>query len=114
MYYKVGDSLASTTQILKGLLEGCILKIVSSNETYGYEICEKLSLYGFEEISEGSVYPILIRLEKKKLLYSVLKESPLGPMRKYYYLTEEGHKELEQFILSWEEIKNSVDNVLEG
>lgn len=106
--------IASTTQILKGLLEGCILKIVSENETYGYEICERLISFGFREVSEGSVYPILIRLEKKKLLYSVMKESPLGPMRKYYYLTEDGTKELEDFKKSWYEIKQSIDNVLEG
>jgi PadR family transcriptional regulator PadR len=114
MQYKVGDLLANNTQILKGLLEGCILKIVSNHETYGYEICERLTGYGFQEISEGSVYPILIRLEKKKLLYSVMKESPLGPMRKYYYLTEEGIKELEDFMSSWIEIKRNIDNVLEG
>lgn len=59
--------MANSTQMLKGLLEGCILKIVSNGETYGYEVCEKLINYGFEDISEGSVYPILIRLEKKKL-----------------------------------------------
>jgi len=105
--------LANTTQILKGLLEGCILKIVSNHETYGYEICEKLTGYGFQEVSEGSVYPILIRLEKKKLLYSIMKDSPLGPMRKYYYLTEEGVKELEDFISSWIEIKKNIDSVLE-
>lgn len=106
--------MANTTQILKGLLEGCILKIVSKHETYGYEICEKLINYGFQGISEGSVYPILIRLEKKKLLYSVMKKSPLGPMRKYYYLTEEGIKELEEFISSWNVIKQNINNVLEG
>ena len=82
--------MADSTQMLKGLLEGCILKIVSNDETYGYEVCEKLTHYGFEGVSESSVYPILIRLEKKKLLYSVMKKSPLGPMRKYYYLTDEG------------------------
>jgi len=114
MYYKVGDYLAKTTQILKGLLEGCILKIVSTHETYGYEICERLTAYGFQEISEGSVYPILIRLEKKKLLYSNMKQSPLGPMRKYYYLTEEGNKELVDFISSWNKIKKNIDDVLEG
>jgi PadR family transcriptional regulator PadR len=114
MHCKVGENLANTTQILKGLLEGCILKIVSSHETYGYEICEKLTGYGFQEISEGSVYPILIRLEKKKLLYSVMKESPLGPMRKYYYLTEEGTRELKEFIASWNKIRKNIDNVLEG
>lgn len=106
--------MANDTQILKGLLEGCILKIVNKNETYGYEICEKLIDYGFEAISESSVYPILIRLEKKKLLYSVMKKSPLGPMRKYYYLTGEGIEELKDFISSWNEIKRNIDNVLEG
>lgn len=106
--------MANTTQILKGLLEGCILNIVSKNETYGYEICEKLIEFGFKDISEGSVYPILIRLEKKKLLYSIMKKSPLGPMRKYYYLTEDGMEELKEFISSWGEIKRNIDNVLEG
>ncbi len=106
--------MAKDTQMLKGLLEGCILMIVSKYETYGYEICEKLEKHGFEEVSEGSVYPILIRLEKKKLLYSRMKESPLGPMRKYYYLTDEGFKELKEFMESWKEIKKNVDSVLEG
>ncbi|MCY6371256.1 PadR family transcriptional regulator [Clostridium ganghwense] len=105
--------MAKTTQILKGLLEGCILNVVNKHETYGYEICEKLLNYGFEEITEGSVYPILIRLEKKKLLYSIMKKSPLGPMRKYYYITDEGTKELEEFITSWNKIKKNIDNVLE-
>jgi len=106
--------MSNNTQILKGLLEGCILDIVNKNETYGYEVCEKLIEFGFEGISEGSVYPILIRLEKKKLLYSVMKVSPLGPMRKYYYLTEEGALELKEFVSSWNEIKKNIDNVLEG
>lgn len=106
--------MANITQMLKGLLEGCILKIVNDHETYGYEICERLESYGFEEISEGSVYPILIRLEKRKLLYSLMKKSPLGPMRKYYYTTEEGILELDIFVDSWNEIKNNIDNVLGG
>lgn len=104
--------MASDTQILKGLLEGCILKIVKENETYGYEICEMLINYGFTDITEGSVYPILIRLEKKKLLYSIMKNSPFGPKRKYYYLTNEGIEELETFIISWKEAKSNVDRVL--
>lgn len=106
--------LANITQMLKGLLEGCILKIVGDHETYGYEVCEKLENYGFEEISEGSVYPILIRLEKKKLLHSKMKKSPFGPMRKYYFITEEGKRELENFISSWNKIKINIENVLGG
>ena len=103
--------MANTTQILKGLLEGCILEIVNKKETYGYEICETLIELGFEEITEGSVYPILIRLEKKSLIHSVMKESPFGPMRKYYFLTKLGGLELQEFIDSWKKIKRNIDNV---
>ncbi|WP_027634266.1 PadR family transcriptional regulator [Clostridium hydrogeniformans] len=106
--------MGNSTQILKGLLEGCILKIIKDSDTYGYEICESLINYGFEEVSEGSVYPILIRLEKKNIIYSSMKKSPLGPMRKYYYLTKEGESELINFISSWDKVKNSVNKVLEG
>ena len=104
--------MANTTQILKGLLEGCILEIVNKKETYGYEICEKLIGFGFKEITEGSVYPILIRLEKKSLIYSIMKESPFGPMRKYYYLSKLGELELQEFINSWEKIEKNINNVL--
>lgn len=104
--------MANSTQILKGLLEGCILEIVNKKETYGYEICEELVSFGFHEITEGSVYPILIRLEKKEFLCSILKESPYGPRRKYYYLTKLGELELKEFVSSWKEIKSNIDNVL--
>lgn len=106
--------MANTTQILKGLLEGCILEIVNKEETYGYEICETLIGFGFEEITEGSVYPILIRLEKKLLISSVMKVSPFGPMRKYYYITKLGELELGEFINSWKEIKRNIDTVFGG
>jgi PadR family transcriptional regulator PadR len=99
--------LASDTQILKGLLEGCVLKIVKESETYGYEICEMLMNYGFKGITQGIVYPILIRLEKKKLIYAIMKNSPYGPKRKYYYLTDEGANELQTFVISWNEVKRN-------
>ncbi len=70
------------SQLLRGTLEGCILKIINDKETYGYEIAENLKLYGFKNISEGTIYPLLIRLEKnnflnstKNLLFMVLKEN---------------------------------------
>lgn len=52
------------SQMLKGTLEGCILKVISQKETYGYEISEKLGEYGFADILEGTIYPLLLRLEK--------------------------------------------------
>ena len=53
------------TEMLKGILEGCVLEIISRKETYGYEITRKLNAMGFTDVVEGTVYTILIRLEKK-------------------------------------------------
>ncbi|MGB3911993.1 MAG: PadR family transcriptional regulator [Thermacetogeniaceae bacterium] len=96
-------------QLLKGLLEGCILKLISDGETYGYELVENLKKYGFRDISEGTVYPLLIRLKKNKLLNSKERESPYGPKRKYYSLSEEGEKELDSFYRTWRELRNVID-----
>jgi len=106
------DTMTQKTQLLKGLLEGCILKIVSSKETYGYAICEELNSNDFDAINEGTVYPILTRLEKKELIYSVKKVSPLGPKRKYYFITEAGQIYLNDFLEEWEGMKLKVDKIL--
>ena len=67
------------SQLLRGTLEGCILKIISLQTTYGYEIMERLKKNGFDEISEGTIYPLLLRLEKQGSISSSLLPSPLGP-----------------------------------
>ncbi|OFI06545.1 lineage-specific thermal regulator protein [Clostridium acetireducens DSM 10703] len=106
--------MAKKSQLLKGILEGCILKIISYEETYGYEITEKLLKFGFEEISEGTIYPLLIRLEKSGLLKATLKNSPLGPKRKYYSLTVQGEDELNEFQVNWGSLQKIVNNIMEG
>lgn len=55
-------------EMLKGILEGCVLEIISREDTYGYEITRQLNALGFEDVVEGTVYTILIRLEKNKLV----------------------------------------------
>ena len=62
--------MQSNTQILKGILEGCILSIISKKETYGYELLIKLKNDGFDDMVEGTVYPLLLRLEKKEFIIS--------------------------------------------
>lgn len=47
------------TQLMKGILEGCVLAVISSGETYGYEILQSLSTYGFQNLGEGTMYPVL-------------------------------------------------------
>lgn len=99
------------TQLMKGLLEGCILKIIESNTTYGYEIIEMLKQSGMKDVSEGSIYPILLRLEKQKHVVSEFRPSPLGPKRKYYLITEEGRAYLTQFYEQWSNA-NKIVSVL--
>ncbi len=100
------------SQLLKGVLEGCILKIVMcKGETYGYEIVTELRNYGFGQCTEGTIYPLLARLEKKDLLKSKKQKSPYGPQRKYYSLTEKGCDELEEFYGTWITFKNFVEKI---
>src|SRR5690625_2373792 len=102
------------SQLLKGVLEGCILSIIKQESTYGYELSIKLHQYGLNEISEGSIYPILLRLQKEKLIEGSMMKSPSGPQRKYYQLTKTGHKALENFMKHWEAIKKPVDQIMKG
>lgn len=102
-----------SSQMLKGVLEGCILKIISTKQTYGYEISEELNKYGFSNISEGTIYPILLRLEKNDCIVAEYRESPSGPKRKYFSITSTGKKELNAFLLSWQELYNAIGNLFE-
>lgn len=102
------------SQLLKGILEGCILSIIEQQPTYGYELSVKLQEFGLTEVSEGSIYPILLRLQKEQLITGTIQKSPAGPNRKYYHLTDKGHKALEAFIHHWQTIKAPVDKIIKG
>lgn len=102
----------SSSQMLKGILDGCLLAIISKGETYGYEMIEKLELYGFRMVSEGSIYPVLLRLQKEGFVKSVMKESPSGPKRKYYTLTPSGENEFHEFKDRWESLSESVNRLV--
>ena len=100
------------SQMLKGTLEGCILGILSQKETYGYEISSQLSAYGFGTVPEGTIYPLLLRLEKNGLVSAAFRPSELGTKRKYYSLTPAGEAELQQFIQNYTELSQAVGNLL--
>ena len=97
--------------MLKGIIDGCILSIISEKEVYGYELAEKLEHFGFDSFSEGTIYPLLIRMQKEGLVSSTLKKSTAGPKRKYYSLTSKGELELNQFMKRWDSLQNSVNRV---
>lgn len=100
------------TQLMKGILEGCVLAVISKGETYGYEILQSLSTYGFQDLGEGTVYPVLTRLEKKKYISCRRAKSPLGPIRKYYSITEEGEEYLRNFKENYERITKCANEIL--
>ena len=102
----------STTQMMKGIIDGCLLSIINEKEVYGYELAEKLEAYGFEAFSEGTIYPMLLRMQKEKLVTSTLRKSTAGPKRKYYSLTEKGEEELAQFESRWTSLQSNVNRVL--
>lgn len=93
--------MENLTEMLKGVLEGCVLEIISRSETYGYEITRQLNELGFTDVVEGTVYAILIRLEKRGLVETSKKPSELGPPRKFFSLNDEGRIELQRFWEKW-------------
>ncbi|MDE6852685.1 MAG: PadR family transcriptional regulator [Lachnospiraceae bacterium] len=102
------------TQLMKGILEGCILGIIAKGETYGYEILAQLDAVGFKDLGEGTLYPVLTRLNKKEYIFCRKAKSPLGPIRKYYTITVPGKAYLEDFKQNYQEITASADQVLFG
>lgn len=101
------------SQMLKGTLEGCILKVISHTETYGYEISQQLQGYGFSNISEGTIYPLLLRLEKNGLIKAQYRESAVGPKRKYFSITPEGSVELEAFYTHFQQLQQAVNKLFQ-
>ena len=92
----------------------CLLSIIGDEPSYGYEMVRKLQERGLRLVSEGSIYPLLSRLEKGALVEGYLVQSHEGPARKYYRITPEGKNTLGQWRSEWEDFRNGVDDVLGG
>lgn len=109
-----GEKYLSSTQMLKGIIDGCLLAIIKNKEVYGYELADKLDSYGFHSFSEGTIYPLLMRMQKEELVTSTLKKSTAGPKRKYYALTPKGELELNSFMERWNALQNNVNRTLQS
>ena len=94
--------MENITEMLKGVLEGSVLEIIGRNSTYGYDITMQLRALGFTDVVEGTVYTILLRLEKGGLVESEKRPSDVGPPRKFYQLTNQGMEELQSFWAKWD------------
>lgn len=106
--YRGGGILDNLSEMLKGVLDGIVLEIISRDEIYGYEIAKKLHAMGFEGLAEATVYALLLRLEKNKLVHITKKPSEMGPPRKFYTLNERGFEELASFWARWEFLNGRI------
>ena len=99
--------------MLKGVLEGCVLEIISRERIYGYEITRRLNALGFSDVVDGTVYTILLRLEKNKLVDIEKKSSEMGPPRKFFTLNNAGREGLRRFWEKWEFVASKINELKE-
>jgi PadR family transcriptional regulator, regulatory protein PadR len=104
------------TDLLQGTLDLLILKTVAHGPIHGYGIAQRILVVSKEtlQVQQGSLYPALHRLERKGLLKSEWGESGNGPMAKYYVLTAEGRKHLQEEMKQWQRYAGAVALVLES
>lgn len=98
------------SQMRKGVLEYCILCILSRKEAYASSILEDLKAANMLVV-EGTLYPLLIRQKNQGLLSYRWEESTQGPPRKYYVITEKGRAQLSEMDAAWQELVNSIDTL---
>ncbi|MBS4210342.1 PadR family transcriptional regulator [Bacillus sp. FJAT-50079] len=102
------------SQLLKGILDGCVLAVIEKESVYGYELSQKLQELGLNDVSEGTIYPVLLRLQKNGFIRGEMRPSDTGPNRKYYFLTEAGQEALATITEEWEQISGPVNKLLKG
>ncbi|MGA0607236.1 PadR family transcriptional regulator [Phenylobacterium sp. VNQ135] len=99
-------------QLKKGALELCVLALLHHHDSYAYEIASRLSdLIG---MGEGTIYPLMRRLQADGLVETYLVESPSGPPRKYYRLTEAGKRSFTTQKDAWSSFSGAVDEIVFG
>ena len=89
----------------------CVLKLIAQEPTYGYEIVMHLKQVGFSDLSESTLYPLLLRLEQQGKVTVERRPSPKGPSRKYYIVTEEGRQALLEFRQDWSQLCQLVEKI---
>ncbi len=114
MYRMVAsETRDSLTELRRGVLEFCVLAILRSEESYGFDIVRALST-GELLTSEGTIYPLLSRLRRQQWVTTTWQESDAGPPRRYYRITDRGRRALDAFAADWTRFRSAVDGLLGG
>ncbi len=105
--------MVNNAQLRKGVLEYCALRLIAKEPTYGYDLVMQLKQVGFADISESTLYPLLLRLEQQEKVTVERKPSPKGPSRKYYFITESGKEALLNFQQDWSRLCQLVEKIFQ-
>lgn len=108
-----GQQDALITQMRRGTLQYCVLALLAEEQRYGFDLVRALAEADGMVTSEGTIYPLLSRLRRDGLVESTWQESPSGPPRRYYRLTESGRAALEGFKREWDRFRDAVDHFVE-
>jgi len=100
------------TQLLRGVLDLCLLAVMQEGPAYGYEMTKRLRARGLSIVGEGSIYPLLARLEREGLVETYRAASNGGPPRKYYRASAHGQEVLAAGVSEWRAARDAVDAVL--
>jgi PadR family transcriptional regulator PadR len=97
-------------QLRKGVLAFCVLALLSRGNSYAYEIASRLS--HAVGMGEGTIYPLMRRMQAEGLVATYLEESPSGPPRKYYRLTDAGRESLTAQLAEWRSFTAAVESLV--
>lgn len=99
------------TNLRKGVVEPSVLAVLRDGEVYGVDLARRLTSLGLLA-SDGTLYPVLARLRSSGLVTTRWEESPAGPPRRYYRLTDDGLATVDRFTAAWRAFAGAVDTVL--
>lgn len=112
-YSSLMEAKNTITQMRRGILEFCIVSLLAEQEIYTAELIDRLKAANLI-VTEGTLYPLLNRLQKAQLLQYRWAESEAGPPRKYYSLTDAGAAYLSELDGAWQAITGSVESIRKG
>jgi PadR family transcriptional regulator PadR len=99
-------------QLKKGVLGLCVLALLSRGNSYAYEIASRMA--DAVDMGEGTIYPLMRRMQSEGLVATYLEESPSGPPRKYYRITDTGRARLADQVAEWRGFTAAVDGLIDG
>ena len=108
-----GETRNPLTELRRGVLESCVLAVVRDEESYAFEIVRALGSAGDLVTSEGTIYPLLSRLRRDRLVTTTWRESDAGPPRRYYRITDDGRRALSAFAIEWARFRDAVDSLVD-